>query len=763
MAGGASFFWLGLGQGELYARRVKTFCLDSALDSLRSWARFSVSAGLCVLIFAACCVAQDAPSAASSTRVAGGSAFQLALLPMPREVHERAMLSLEHGISVETTSRDPEDKFAVTDLVATLKSRGVDAAEGHKDKVKVVLMRLDEKKAADLLARANVVFSPAMHEEGYVLLTDGSTTYDIAATSAGLFYGAQTIKQLVVGGGTPEGHAVLHGVLIRDWPAMKYRGLDDDLSRGPVPTLKFQEHQVRVLSEYKVNIYSPYFENTLAYASNPLSAPPDGAMTRSDVKQMVDYAEKYHVTIVPEQEAFGHLHHVLMYDKYAKLAETPHGSVLAPGQPGSIQLIDQWFTEIASMFPGPFVHVGADETFELGKGQTKELVEKEGLGQVYIDFLKQIYTTLQPLHKRILFWGDIAMKNPELVKELPKDMIAIAWVYGPEPGGYDKWLMPFINAGLETWVAPGVNNWNRITPDNNAALLDIQEFVRDGQRLGSTGELNTVWNDDGEGLFNQDWYGVLFGAAAGWQPGTSSIPQFQQSYGQVFHGDQTGKINQAEIALMAAQKILTDHHIHDSTDGLFWMDPWSKEGQQVSAALLPLVPAIREQAEQAIILIDQARTAAPLREQDALDAMEMGARRLDFLGYKFEAAHDIAAMYYNAYQHQSDAASMEDVRRDLSDISNSNGRCQDLRDGYGLTRDLYRKAWMEENRPYWLDNVMAQYEFAMQTWIQRGIRFQQARAQWDQTQTLPKPEDVGLPPMPATPPTSAGEAANPGN
>ena len=685
---------------------------------------------------------------------------------MPREVHARSVLSLKGGVSVETASHDPADKFAVADLVETLKDRGVDAQEGHRDKVKIVLMRLDDKDAAKVLQRSQVGFNPAMHDEGYVLATEGDKTYDIAATSAGLYYGAQTIKQLIVGGSAPDGKgsrsdAVLNGVLIRDWPAMKYRGVDDDLSRGPVPTLAFQKHQVKVFSEYKANLYSPYFENTLAYASNPLSAPPGGAMTRADVEELVKYAQQYHVTIVPEQEAFGHLHHTLTFDKYANLAETPHGTVLAPVQPGSIQLIQQWFTEIAAMFPGPFMHVGADETFDLGKGQTKPEVEKEGLGKVYMDFLIQIHQALEPLHKQLLFWGDIAMNDPDLVKTLPKDMIAIAWVYSPEAGGYDKWLLPFINAGLQTWVAPGVSNWNRVYPDSNSGLLNIQEFVRDGQRLGSTGELNTVWNDDGEGLFNQDWYGVLFGAAAGWQPGASSIPQFQDSFGQVFHGDRTGKINQAQIALMAAQKTLEDTGIRYTSDRLFWMDPWSQEGQEVSAKLLPVVQTLREQTEQAIILMDQTRAAGPLREEDALDAMEMGARRMDFLGYKFEAAQEMLTAYDRAYREQGDPANNKHLGAGLYDISSNNGRCQDLRDGYGLTRDLYRAAWLKENRPYWLDNVSAQYDLAMQLWIQRGVRFAEAQAQWYQTHTLPPPEAVGLPPIATAPAASTDHPAAP--
>ena len=55
----------------------------------------------------------------------------------------------------------------------------------------------------------------------------------------------------------------------------------------------------------------------------------------------------------------------------------------------------------------------------------------------------------------------------------------------------------------------GVNNWNRLYPNNNEALGNIRAFVRDGQKSGSKGMLNTVWNDDGEGIFDENWSGVI--------------------------------------------------------------------------------------------------------------------------------------------------------------------------------------------------------------------------------------------------------------
>ncbi|MHB1022383.1 MAG: glycoside hydrolase family 20 zincin-like fold domain-containing protein [Acidobacteriaceae bacterium] len=677
-----------------------------------------------------------------------------ALIPMPREIHATGSASLMNGLRVSVPGNDAADLFAANDLTSTLASRGIPAATASAFTVE--LLRLNTPTAQRKLKSAHVHFDAAMQQEGYVLLPGHSSLSVIAATPEGIFYGVQTIKQLVQGSGHT---ATIDEATIRDWPAMRYRGLDDDLSRGPVPTLEYQKKQIRTLAAYKINIYSPYFENTFKYKSNPLPAPPDGAMTEADARALIAYAKPYHITIIPEQEAFGHLHHVLTWEQYAPLAETPHGSVLAPGQAGSLPLIKQWFDELATIFPSPFLHIGADETFELGQGQTQADVQARGLGAVYIDFLKRIYTALQPLHRRLLFWGDIAMSEPELVKQLPSDMkrnmIAVAWEYNPHPEGYSRWLKPYTDAGMETWVAPGVNNWSRVYPNNTMALDNIEGFVREGQRVGSTGMLNTVWNDDGEGLFDMDWYGVLFGAAAAWQPtGTTptdkTINQFEQSYGQVFHGDTTGKIDQAQLEMMQAHNLLKlTAKVGDGSDGLFWIDPWSKDGQVIANKVRPVLSEVRLHAERALVLLDQARESQNLRETPALDALELGARRMDFIGLKFQLADQIAAGYARAYAMQNMPDKHRDVTLQLSSLNWVNGYCEDIRDGYSLTRDLYQQAWLRENRPYWLRNVLAQYDHSTQLWLTRIDTIRTAQRQWAQTHTLPPASELGIPPAPA--------------
>ena len=742
------------------------------------WILRSGPAACALAVISCSCLAQVPP---------GG----LKLIPIPREVTAGAVQSLSSGVQVNCSSPcAAEDTFALDDFKAWLGAVGVPV--NTTSPINILIARYGTSLANSIYTESVAGSAPGspggsqmpeeMKPEGYSIIPDGKGLAITGASGAGIFYGLQTAKQLITGSG---GGAVLHQARIRDWPAMKYRGLDDDLSRGPVPTLEFQKKFIRTLAAYKINLYSPYFEHTAAYASNPLMGPPGGSITPADAAELVAYARQYHITIVPEQEAFGHLHNVLTWEQYQALAETPHGAVLAPGQAGSIALIKQQFAELAAEYPGPFLHIGADETVDLGLGQTKPDVDTRGLAAVYLDFMQQIVAALEPLHRRLLFWGDIAQDAPDLLKALPQSFknstIAVAWGYNPDPRGFTRVLTPFTNAGFETWVAPSVHNFHVVYPDYNYALPNIQQFTRDGQRLGSTGQLNTIWNDDGEGLPNEDWYGILFGAAAAWQPGESSIDAFQQSYGQVFHGDSTGALDQAQKELMSAHEILRQQaKVGDATNNIFWLDPWSKDGAKIATQVRPYTHDLRMHAEAALTLIAHARasagpntTSAPpplpdgtmlydparygaattgLREPDAVDALELGARRIDFIGLKFQLADEMAAGYARAVADSisPDRKLRAQVAHELSDLNGTNGRIQDIRNGYTLLRDMFESAWLRSNRPYWLRNVLEQYDYTVQTWLDRADKIHSAQRQWADLKTLPSAAELDIPPSPAT-------------
>jgi hypothetical protein len=717
--------------------------------------------------------------AAAFTLTFAAHAQTLHLIPAPREIKPAAVLPLTAGLQVNCASPcDAEDAFAVADFKAFLAERHIPVATSASAP-HIFLTRdttpLGKSILTESLPTPTAATPPDFAAEGYALIPDKDGLALTAHTASGIFYGLQTVKQLIV---TQGATATLQLATIRDWPAMQYRGLSDDTSRGPIGTLDFQKKLIRTLAAYKDNLYSPYFENTQQYASNPLPAPPGGSISAADARELVAYAKQYHVLIVPDQEAFGHLRHMLVYDQYQALAETPHGAVLAPGQPGSLTVIKQMFGELAQLYPGPFLHVGADETDDLGKGQSADAVNKDGLGKVYLDFMQQIDTTLRPLDRRLLFWGDIAQGSPDLLKAMPaqfkRDTIAVAWEYNPSAKGFAKYLRPYTDAGFETWVAPGINNWSRIYPNYDNGLHNIQQFTRDGQQIGATGQLNTLWNDDGEGLASNNWYGILFGAAAAWQKGESSIEDFEASYGPVFHGDLTGKLDQAQLELIAAHNLLKQQaKTGDGSDGLFWIDPWSKDGQDYATKIRPFTRELRQHAERALTLIAEARAAYPappsgavsggpqpynpanalpsnptaLRETDAIDALELGARRFDFLAMKFELADEIPQIYAQAQQNaaSTDKKTRGLVSAELSDINGINGRMQDIKDGYALIRDLYEQSWLRTDRPYALRPVLEHYDYTIGLWLARIDKVKSAQRQWSNSHTLPSAADAGLP------------------
>ncbi len=697
-------------------------------------------------------LAQSPSSAGIPAEVTAG----YTLIPAPRELTPSATLSLRQGVVIASSARGG-DRASAAQLREFFRERHVRLSSTSSAAVVVTLHRVGDASAKTILQRASMRFDSAMTTEGYVLLARGKHVDIIGASDAGVFYGVQTLQQLVQDTGTTSS---ILGATIRDWPAMRWRGFQDDLSRGPIPTLAFQQKQLRTLAAYKLNVYSPYFEHSLPYDAYPLASPPGNQISDADIAALVAYAATLHIEVIPEQEAFGHLHHLLKWETYTAMAETPHGHVLAPSQPGSMDFVRASFAEIAKKFPSQFLHIGADETFELGRGQTKERVEaegkrlgkdaREGVGAVYVDFVKKIAAELAPLHKRLLFWGDVAMNHPDLARTLPKDMIAVAWWYDPKDS-YDSYLTPFRDAGIETWVAPGVNNWNRVYPNNANMLTNIRNFVRDGQRLGSTGMLNTSWDDDGEAIFNQTWYGVLFGAAAAWQPGESSIPRFEASFGRTFHGDTSGRLNEAQRKLAAAHKLLQSVGVGDASDYLFWLDPWSAEGRFVTEKTKPILRNVRLLAEGAMLDLHAARRNQPLREADALAALELGARRTNLIGMKFQFAEEVAEMYARAYDSTVNPTPGASPTRELGDITGINGRLQDLRDEYGVLRAMYEQAWMRENSSYWLNNVTVRFDQSQQLWISRADKVNQARQRWYRDRTLPPATELGIPVVPVKP------------
>src|ERR1700678_2481852 len=484
-------------------------------------------------------------------------------------------------------------------------------------------------------------------------------------------------------------------------------------------------------------------EHVFDFQTQPLASPKDTtkapAVTPAEIKELVDYASKYYITVLPEQQAFGHLHQFMKYEIYSDLAETPHGHVLTPTNPKTYDFIRQVYGEIVPLFPGPFFHIGSDETFEPGLGQTKALAAQQGLGRVYLEHLQKVFEIMRPYHKQLMFWGDIAVKYPELLSILPKDMIAVPWDYDPKPS-YENIITPYTNAGLRVVVAPGAGNWRVIWPDLDSAFVNIRNFVRDGQKNLAIGTLNTTWNDDGESLIDMAWPALVFGAAASWQPGESSIDDFKSSYDWAFYRNEDSSFAGVIDNLDRPHTLLGGVKLDNASHELFWSDPFSEAGSRASGTALPVTHDLRISAERAAESLLLNRAKAHLHAE-TIDDMLLAAWHLDTLGLKIQFTSEISHFYWDAYQNPTDGVR---AQNDLDEIVDINGRLQSLRDAITEMRTLYAAGWARENEPYWLDNVLVRYDNLALEVQAKIVAVQAAQRQYWRTKTLPPPEQLGF-------------------
>jgi len=645
----------------------------------------------------------------------------------------------EDRTAAETLQKEIQDRTGTKLSIEAV--IGAPKTTGH-----ISLGRVTDPGVRSYLESQGVKAGSELGEQGYVIRVTDSGVLVAGRTAQGLFYGVQTLRQLL----HSEGRMLaVPALVIRDWPSMEWRGVSDDISRGPIPTIEYLKMQIRTLAEYKINLVGFNMEHVFDFQTQPLvppreipeDAPKQPALTPAEIKELVGYASKYYITLLPEQQAFGHLHQFLKYEIYSDLAETPHGHVLTPTNPKTYDFIRQIYGEVVPLFPGPFFHIGADETFELGLGQTKALATQEGLGRVYLEHLQKVFEIMQAYHKQLMFWGDIAVKYPELLTILPKDMIAVPWDYDPKPS-YENIITPYTNAGMRVVVAPGAGNWRVIWPDLESAFVNIRNFVRDGQKHQAIGALNTTWNDDGESLLDMTWPALVFGAAASWQSGESSIDDFKNSYDWAFYRNDDDDKTFAEVMenLDRSHTLLAGVKLDDASHELFWSDPFSEAGANMAARALPVTHDLRVSAEHAVESLVRNRSKADLHA-GTLDDMLLAAWHLDTMGLKIQFTSEISRFYWDAYQNQTDKAR---VQNDMDEIVDINGRLESLRDSITQMRKTYAEGWARENHPYWLDNVLLRYDNLALEVQAKIVAVQAAQRQYWTTKTLPAPEQLGF-------------------
>ncbi len=648
---------------------------------------------------------------------------ELRLVPLPRTVTPGAgTFALRGELRIAVTPGNAEDAFAAAQLKEEIESRSAARA------------RVVEGAEGEIVLARDAALADA-GEEGYRIDVKSGAIRASARTGAGLFYAVQTLRQMVRADGIPV-------ATLTDRPAMRWRGLQDDISRGPVPTVASLERRIRTAAEYKVNLYALYIEAAFDYRSQPLIAPPGGALTAAEVAHLSDYARRYHVSLMVQQQSMGHLERVLGWEKYRPLAEVEGGNTLSPANEGTYALLDSLYREIAPLTSAPFFHVGGDEPSDLGTGQSRAMVQGKGLGPTYLGYIKRLRELLLPHGKRPMIWGDMVLKFPELIPKLSRDVVVATWEYLAHDT-YAPWITPFRDAKVDFFVCPGVVNWNRVFPNLDQAIPGIRVFTREGQAAGAIGQLDCAWADNGDALFALAWYPALYGAAAAWQAGDSDPERFARAFDWAFFRNPGDEMAQAIRRLNRAHALISAARPSDATLEVFWLNPArSTLDRQLSGMIDSVAVPLRTTQEEAIELIGRARSRAA-RNGDLLDAYTFAARRLHAIGTRATMARRMRDLYRQALQAQEDRSRTAQVVSLMSGILGVLGQG---RESTALLKTEHERLWLAENRPYWLDNIRAQYDQDLRAWMDKSDELRAYTVMFRNGRRLPPADQVGLGP-----------------
>ncbi|MEI6972087.1 MAG: family 20 glycosylhydrolase, partial [bacterium] len=381
--------------------------------------------------------------------------------------------------------------------------------------------------------------------QGYRIEIATSCIQLTGGDEAGLFYALQTLRQLITAAGL-----VLPEMVIEDHPDFAERGVMLDISRCKVPTMEALSSYVDLFASLKYNQLQLYTEHTFAFAAHEAVWYDASPMTAEQVLALDEYCRRRYIQLVPNFNSFGHA--ARWVREYPDLANCPHGAICPWGNyrttegnsfkpnAASLRFLDSLYAEFLPNFQSRMFNVGCDETWELGQGWSKPLCDKKGVTGVYVDFLKGIDRLVQKHGRKTMFWGDIILREPEFIRNLPEDIIALNWGYEANHP-FDKEGANFSRSGVPFYVCPGTSSWNSLVGRTNNCIANLKSAATNGALHGAAGYLVTDWGDGGHHQYQPFSYpGYLAGACYSWCAATNLDSDIVAGMNQVMFADRGG-------------------------------------------------------------------------------------------------------------------------------------------------------------------------------------------------------------------------------
>ena len=427
----------------------------------------------------------------------------ITIIPEPQRIiaAEGAVSLREVAVQIPAEA-DADDRFAADDLARQLREEhGLDAVVGAPGE------GADGRTVVELRRRPGKDLRP----EGYRLVVGDGRIVVEGNDAAGLYWGTRTLLQCV----RPE-TADVPCLETDDYPVVARRAIHYD-TKHHQGTYEYVEQFVSTLSRYKVNMLIWEWEDKLAYERHPEIGAP-GAFTKDQMRALTEYAAMRHVQLVPLVQGLGHVSYILKHPQHAHLREIPDSAwEFCPLNPESYDLLFDLWDEAIEATPGSeFLHIGSDETYELGLGEACGCAEKAkeiGTDGLMNLFMERCAAHLESRGRKpiVWYWPSRQDSNKELPRNLvyvdPREDVGLMkqalaegyefFSYAPNPGIEPLFL------GYFPWVQASM--WrDDVRRVKEGCFRDTSQVIADAAGAGvAYGSITTSWDDSG--LHSQMW------------------------------------------------------------------------------------------------------------------------------------------------------------------------------------------------------------------------------------------------------------------
>lgn len=247
-----------------------------------------------------------------------------------------------------------------------------------------------------------------------------------------------------------------------------------------------------------------------------------GAYSSDELRGIDDAAAAFGIELVGAIQSLGHLEPALRWPAYAKVCDTP--SVLLTTEPASYDLIGKMLDFYSGTLRSRRIHLGMDETHDLGRGRYMDLNGYRRGFDIYNSHLEKVMAMCRTRGLEPMIWSDMyfrmgsrsldyydfdAVIPPDVAAAIPSGVTLAYWdYYHTDEGFYSEWLRRHFALAGRPVMTSGIWTWGTFWYDHAATAATVEPCVAACRKAGVDEIVFAMWGDDGSYC---DWGSALAG------------------------------------------------------------------------------------------------------------------------------------------------------------------------------------------------------------------------------------------------------------